>query len=188
MDLLSLHNSRWLILKSTRRLTNALNKAATIIPKPRLTRPRLRSGRPNVALPHATSPLPSGSTNTVGQALAQLSSSTSDTAPPKRYDLYWGSFGELPAPSNRWKPRLAGEPSFGLRGRMYTRGQRSPKSGSSDYSFGRIAAPGCCCVFGVRYFSRNPSQLRSRGKQPFPSRIDPYCECFLLRKNSTARS
>ena len=122
MDLLSLHNSRWLILKSTRRLTNALNKAATIIPKPRLTRPRLRSGRPNVALPHATSPLPSGSTNTVGQALAQLSSSTSDTAPPKRYDLYWGSFGELPAPFKPMETPARGGTKFWFTGKnVYTR-------------------------------------------------------------------
>ena len=155
-----------------------LDKAAIIIPNLRLDSFPPPNGRARLAPPHATFPLPSGSTNTVGQGLAQLSSGTSDTAPPKRYDLYWESFGELTSPSDRWKPRLAGEPSLGLRGRTYTRGRRSPQSASSDYSFRCIAAPGCYCVFGVRYFSRNPSQLRSRGKQPFPSRIDPYCQCF----------
>ena len=67
----------------------ALNKAAIIILN-------LTSGLPSSRLPlkpprfvqlHETFRLPSGSINTVGQALAQLSWRTSDSAPSKRYDL-----------------------------------------------------------------------------------------------------
>jgi hypothetical protein len=55
-----------------------------------------------------TFPSTPGSINTVGQALAQLSSSTSDSALPKRYDLS-GSFGKPTFPSDRLAhPKFAG--------------------------------------------------------------------------------
>jgi hypothetical protein len=73
---------------------------------------------------HETFPSVSGSTNTVGQALEQLYSRTSDAAPPKRYDLFGGtrrtnsSFRPLGKPENR-------EPSIGLDGSTYIRGRGS---------------------------------------------------------------
>ncbi len=55
--------------------------------------------------------------------------------------------------------RTRGEPSFGLGGRIRyeVRLRRFPRRALC--SIGRNAAPGRRCVYGVRYYNRNPSQL-----------------------------
>ena len=94
-----------------------LNKVVIIILNPTSHSPSssLPGRRPNSPSAGETSPSLPGST---GQALIQLSSGTSDTASPKRYDLS-GSFGEPTHRSDRLATPGDREPRIGLDGSTY---------------------------------------------------------------------
>jgi hypothetical protein len=141
----------------------ALNKAAIIILNLRsgLSSSRLQWRSPRFAHLRETFRVPSGSINTVGQALAQLSLSTSDSARSKRYDLSLDhSASQLLHQIDIGTP--CGEPTLGLDGRTYIRGRGSPQFRLERFTLSDAkAAPGRRCVFGVRYFFRNlPSFAR----------------------------
>ena len=68
------------------------------------------------------------------------------------------------------------EPSIGLDGSTYIRGRGSHISTSSDLLFRtQSRARRLLCLWRA-ILSSQPSQLRARGKQPFTSKIDPYCQ------------
>ncbi len=163
----------------------ALNKAAIIIlnltsgpSSSRLRTPPVRRARL-----YETFPSPPGSINTVGQALAQLSLSTSDSAPSKRYDLSLDhSASQLLHQTDRHT--LRGTNSRSRRKNIHTRSRFATIPPRAIYSFGRKGRARLpLCLWCAILFSQ-PSQLRSRGKQPFTSKIDPYCQSIFSREKA----
>ena len=177
MDLLSFRRSH-------RSISNrhSLNKVAIIIPilKSAPSSSRLTTRPAELAHLHETFPSASGSTDTVGQAFAQLSFGTSDYATPKHYDLS-RSFGGPTSPSDRSAyPPLAGN-QVSVATEVLTYEVEVRRFPRAIYSFGRKgrARPRLCLWCAI--LSSQPSQLRSREKQPFTSKIDPYCQRIFSR-------
>jgi hypothetical protein len=161
----------------------ALNKAAIIILNltSGLSSSQLQRRPPRFAHLRETFRLAPGSINTVGQALAQLSLSTSDSARSKRYDLSLDhSASQLLHQIDRHT--LRGTNSRSRRKNIHTRSRFATIPPRAIYSFGRKGRARLpLCLWCAILFSQ-PSQLRSRGKQPFTSKIDPYCQSIFSRE------
>ena len=168
----------------------SLSKVAIIIPNPGFGLPSsgVQNSLATLAPDLETFPATPGSTKSLGghsHSCLSVPVTVSLSEPSRSFSE---SFGEPTCLSGRASGLKLGGNQVSVSAEEYTNEVEIRRKALDRLSFrthGRARLP---CVNSVRYYQRTPAQLRSRRKQPFPSRIDPYCQCFFTRTSIGARS